>query len=482
MIWYLKNNTTTLWIGTLILFLISFCVRFIALNQTPYANGWDGYYYVMQTHSFIEYGHLKSLDYSLIYPYFIIVTFFISDYELAFKIGCAILAGALTAVTLKTISGYCKNMNLAILGASITIFSPGITFFLSQFPKNFMGILFLLLVAYYLVRKRYLLAVLFIILSILTHRLTGALGIIFLLISMIRSISWKYLVGTFVAITLVSFLPGILHFTDLERFKGELSITPQFAPLSFINLKISSGIWNVEVILSAVLILLYLIWFIKHILQSRKFEIQAFLPVLMAAFILFPFFKMEHGSMGYRFFLLLPFVTPFIMVFALRQLAQRGVVLISLVLIISSGFSYRAYNPTLHDAPNRLYEQITATIQNHYSSKQYSLVIAHKSLAEIIIYKSEFDALNWSVPAHVNKEHVLRVVHGIPQRILSRYANAEIKYLIVRLNTNYCIVPESTWESILQQAADDKQFMELVYNGNNPFVARPEYLLKGKGI
>lgn len=480
--WNLKDKRPAVWTSGLILLTISFIIRFVALNQTPYANGWDGYYYVMQAHSFIEYGHLQSLDYSLIYPYYIVLSYLIPDYELAFKIGTAILAGVFTLLTFQLIYKYSAKIHLAVLGAALTIFSPGITFFVSQFPKNLLGLIFLLPAVYYILRKRHVLSILFILLSFLTHRMTGALGVIFFLISFIRSVSWKYLLGTAGILVLLSLLPGILGISDLERFSGAFSRYPRFNPISFIQLGVVhwNALWILEIMVGSLLLLYYSYRKIKHYIKGKQISLEGLILLTIAVLVLFPFFRISQGSMGYRFILLLPFVTPFLIVFALRKLKETALLPISLILIVSSEFNYEAYDPGIHDAPNKLYMVIAATIIDNYDPAHYQLVIAHKSLAEVIIYKSDFDALNWSVPSGIEREKVLRVVHGIPHRILSRYITADSREQMVRVDASYCIMPELTWQAILEKAEDDSQFMTLVRKGNNPLQPRPQYLLKGK--
>ncbi|MDF1549509.1 MAG: hypothetical protein P1P88_16910, partial [Bacteroidales bacterium] len=76
-----------------LLFLISFVIRLIALQQTPFANGWDGYYYIMQMYTFIEKGAMRAPDYSIIYPFYIALSYIIGNHLLAFKVGSALLAG-----------------------------------------------------------------------------------------------------------------------------------------------------------------------------------------------------------------------------------------------------------------------------------------------------------------------------------------------------------------------------------------------------
>lgn len=485
MTWYLRNEKKNLLFVGIILFVLSFLVRFLALNQTDFANGWDGYYYVMQAHSFISYGYLQSLDYSLVYPFYIALSYLISDFELAFKVGTALLSALLTYSCFRIVYLLSqRNVAMATLGAAITIFSPGITFFVSQFPKNLLGIIFLLWVVYYLIEKRYLYALIFALVAGLTHRMAGGLGLIFLVASFASAMPWKYFIASCIILLMASFLPGILHFSDLARFSGQLSLNPQFSPLSFFRLGIlnHSLLWNIELLIASVLCLLAIVVLPYRIIKQKAVSIENVLPIVIVLIVFFPFFLFESGSMGYRFFLLLFFIYPFALVFILRKLKPSILFAISLLLIVSSFFSYKSYNPNLHDAPNHMYHAMVNDIQDNYSAEQYSLIIAHKSLAEVVIFKSDFDALNWDVSEGYGKDSVLRIVEGIPIRFLFKHIADNQHNDVLILNSQYCVMPEILWLSTIANARElnDEYFMELVNVGQNPMVKRPSFLLKGK--
>src|SRR5262249_47362121 len=119
--WLSKNRN---WIIGIFLSTATFVVRFLAVNQTKYASGWDGYYYVMQIHSWWTYGHLQSPDYSLIYPWLAAIAIFTDDYVLALKIGSALLSAALVVSTYAVVLRQSRNTALALLAGAYLSFSP----------------------------------------------------------------------------------------------------------------------------------------------------------------------------------------------------------------------------------------------------------------------------------------------------------------------------------------------------------------------
>src|ERR1041385_5154183 len=134
--WFSKNKY---WLAGGGFFILSFVLRFLSVDQTIHPTGWDGYYYVMQVHSWMTYGHMQSPDYSLIYPFFVIITFFTGDPVIGFKIGTALIAGLLAM----SVFYYLKRRDVALVvicaACGYIIFSPLVTYFILQFPKNALG-------------------------------------------------------------------------------------------------------------------------------------------------------------------------------------------------------------------------------------------------------------------------------------------------------------------------------------------------------
>ncbi|NQZ77924.1 MAG: hypothetical protein HRT61_17735 [Ekhidna sp.] len=480
--WFWKNNRDLLL--SLSFGSASFILRYISLNQTPYPNGWDGYYYVMQAHSWLTYGHLQSLDYSLIYPYFTLLSYLVGDYALAFKVGAALLAGALSVATFYLFTHDGEGRWKTILFSSYLIFSPTLTYFISQFPKNALGLIFFLLLLRSIDSKRWRQSFLFAVLSLLTHRMTGGLSLLVLFLVGISRFHWKCIVTGLIAMGIFSLLPGILHISDLQRFEGELSLVPQFAPLSFYNMFESISTWWVaELVIVTLGILFVLLTGIRHwFSKNQSALVRSVLPFILII-TLFPFFQFTDGSIGFRFFLIAPII---VMLLSIRLLKINSLfaILSSILFFVTGIFSYKAYDPIKYDPPNQWYDVIVDRLTETYEPDNYPLVIVHKSLAEMIIYKTDFDALNWSPPSGMNSHEILRIVHNLEYFHFTRYLNEEEMTKVTKLLPHYYLTTEANWETLSSRAAEanDANLQRLIREGKNPLEARPTYLKKGKDL
>lgn len=482
MIWFLKNKQLKIWLSGLILFLLALLIRWLALNQTPYANGWDGYYYVMQAHSWLTYHHLQSPDYSLIYPYYIALSYFLGQYELAYKMGAALLSAAFSLSCFLIIYKSTKNPWIAILAASITIFSPGITFFTAQFPKNLLGLLFLCWLVYFAIRRKYIFAFLCFILCALAHRMTAGLGLIVLIMSVLPALNWKIIVGSMITLITFSLLPGILHISDMERFNGAFNSTPILTPYAFIQLGVTQHFfWWILEIICICLALLGMTYQLMKEAWQKKITAPTLIIAALLFITVFPFFRMDYGSMGYRFFLISPFILPFTVIYW-PQFKNQFYSISACLLVVSAFWSKNAYQPYYHDAPNKQYIAFANKVMQQYSPEQFPLIIAHKGLAEVIIYKTEFDALNWAPPPDIPHEKVLRIVHNLPKVVLKDILDDVQMQKVMYFSHNYSIMPETLWDNLLSEIKRQKAdaCMQMIMEGNNPIKSRPQYLKKGK--
>lgn len=460
---------------------------FISANQTPYANGWDGYYYVMQAHSYLTNGHLQSQDYSLIYPYFILISNLLGDYILAFKLGIALLSGALIASLLYFAFILSKNLwGVNLLGAYL-IFSPTFNYYVIQFPKNTLGLIFFIWLLSSLHSRRYLLAGLFFLLSFVTHRMTGILGVIAISLYLVKYLNWKWILVGLAGIILLqqlSLLPGILHISDFIRLSGQFSVIPQFAPYSFARLFASSmNAWWYLDLLVITFSIGYFFWdYVKH-RKYLKLEMTTgvIMPILLVIGI-FPFFILESGSVGYRMLFVSSVFAPLII--AHLQINRPTSIIATSVFVIAAIFSTKTYRPELHDPPNDIYEIIVKRLEQNYQSSQYPLVIVHKSLAEMIIYKTDFDALNWAPPSNIPIDRVLRIVSNLDYVHFSKYLEEVELDQIKALSFQYYCMPESLWERFYESLhrEKDEKILSQISAGRNPMENRPDYLLKGKDL
>ncbi len=89
----------------------SFLLRLASLNQTPFANGWDSYFYLIQLQSLAEKGQMHSEEWTILYPLLCLLNL-IFDYVMATKVLSSLLAACFTTV-LGLIS-YIKNKSIEI--------------------------------------------------------------------------------------------------------------------------------------------------------------------------------------------------------------------------------------------------------------------------------------------------------------------------------------------------------------------------------
>lgn len=471
--WFSRNRILLIGTG---LSILSVVVHFLAANQTEHPTGWDGYYYVMQVHSYLTYGHLQSPDSSLIYPYLILISGVAGDAIVGFKAGVALLAGLLVGVVFYSLVKKETPLSWACLAAAYFAFSPLTTYFLLQFPKNALGLIFLIL--FFSTKNRIMMACFFMA-TVLTHRMTGGLLLIGSAMQLFRHVQWKWLVAGAVAVVAISFLPGILHFSDLERFSGQFQVIPQWAPYSFYKLFSLTLTWysELELVAISVLILATLFFIIKN---RKGVPFTSWVWITVGLIAIFPFFKFSAGDAGYRFFLIAP--AALVLALPFRDWQPRIQWAAAAMLVVAAAFSFRSYKPANFDAPNDFYSKIVRILDNKYDHVEYPLVITHSSLAEMIIFETDFDALNWLPPEDMQPQRVLRLIKGVKYPDLRKYLDTADREKLQPIAAGYIALPEDAWQRFVAFAnkENDQRVLASILKGGNPLNKRPYYLEKGK--
>lgn len=485
MVLNLKNKLSKLpWILGVILFFVSFAIRFYIQLKTSYPSGWDGYYYIMQVQSWIEFGHLQSKDFSLIYPFYILISLFTNNYILGYKIGTAIVSGFLSVAIYGYMLSKTKSQEKSSFIAAITIFSPSITFLLLQFPKNTFGMAFFIVFLIFFHHKKILPAILFFLLAFVTHRMVAGFSLIFVASYFLKRKYFIWIVGASFVLVLLSQLPGIIHFSDFARFKNEFTLNMQFPIISFFKLNSSkiSLVWKFELIIYFIAFCLLIIKQLYNLKQNKRIGNSELSLMVLILITIFPFFEFQNGSIGFRLFLTFPILI--LIASSDILIYSKNVVyyLLSVLLLLGSVFSINSYKAKYFDAPNELYEVVTEKISQAYSPNEYPLIIAHKSLAEVIIFKTDFDALNWAPPTDMDKNKIIRVVSNIERYQFNKYLSDNETNSIFQLTSNFTLIKETLWHKFMDEVKNNKDLRLLtqIKDGNNPIVSKPYYLQKGK--
>ena len=479
-------------LGLPLLLISSFCLRLKALQQTPYANGWDSYFYLIQLKAWLEEGQMHSPDVSLVYPFMALVQWILDDYVLAFKVSSALLTMMFTGLVFVLTFRLSKSVFWAFLLGIFTVYSPHLTFFAAQYPKNLLGLIFFLSFLWSIAERRWTWSLLFLILNYFGHRLTMGLslltGLAFLFFQKTSrhfQLKQDYILGglTLLALLGASFLlPGLLNLADIERFQGLMASEAHFAPISFWQMMESgqrlSVWWKAEIIISTCC------WLIGFYLLLTNSSALAKALSCMLFLLLFPYFEWSLTGMAYRFYLVAVLLSPLLIgwlpekIFRYKSLPFT----LSILLLILAFFSYRSYQPDKHDANYALYDSVTQKAQSQMPV-QPELVIAHNGLAEYFTFTTGIDAMPWLPEYPISEEKLWRIATDIRAVELKALLKDQEDAPFFRLGVNYFLVPEKNWQQMLHQleVQQDTVLLKHLNTWRNPNRIRPDFLLKKKG-
>lgn len=528
-----------------------------SLNGTEYANGWDGYYYLIQVQSLNNTGAMHSPEYSLVYLPVIALHAITGDYVASYKISAALIKTlfvlsvyALTLSLLKAgkpITSSNSNNSMfftALLAAALSAASPSLNFFFTQFPKNLLGFALLLffISSVYRTRRTWrnrtemgisvihflagiTVSVLLLAATYFTHRFSAVLSLFFLMLffhpwlkrlpDYLRTtkkqsegsnpVSWlrKHIRKAILLIPLIFLvllsgkLSLALSFYDLEVVTDNLSHTPIFVPVSFIQAFGSeklTTVWATEIFLACILPVLT----VSLLLCRKRFNFlrlgrEYYILIIISLAGLFPFFKFSLTGLSYRLLyatllifplLCIPYINRGIQkIMELTTVKKRRnesvIVMLFALLLISSFYTGRSYNPEIHDPPYGFYRELAEESITALADIEFELIIAHKALAELITYTYEVDALPWAPEDYFPRQRVWRITAGILRDEVAMYLSPELadRYFF-SLSRDYALMREDHWEAFLQSIANEPVMLDAVHTWRNPMEQRPAYMRK----
>ncbi len=499
-----------------------------AFAQTPFATGWDSYFYLVQIKSLEETGQMHSPEASLIYPYLRLFYWLAGDYVLALKIGTAVLCGIFTLMLCR------RSQSLPLLGAW-SLFSPQLTYFAAQYPKNLLGLVmfvafvrsldwaiskprawcalpvFLLIANYFGHRMMFGLAVVYLFLWLgfrfkerLPHRRAWCFHqahvkqdaqskhpLRRLRLVKTPSAAKKALLAIAILLGIVvlagPFFPGLAQLSDWGRLSGTFNWHPQFALWSFVQtfgFERISGWWMFE-------ISIVMVWYIGGLILGRN-QNAISNPALfwLCALLLFPFLEWSLTGLAWRMFLVFVLLAP--LAFDFEKISKKASVVAFIALVAASFFSWKSYSPSLHDPDYALFKKVTVNVsaQLPESTKlsgssipsKPELFIAHNALAEYFTFTTGTDAMPWLPEYTVDSSKLWRIAAGVQGQTLRYFAGSENAVKIKNLGGGYFLLPEFVWQSALKnaRAEGDEYFLETAESWLNPHRIRPAFLLKRK--
>ena len=520
----------------IVLFAVVIVSGFLAVFQTEYANGWDGYYYLIQVQSLSNTGAMHSPEYSPVYLPIIALHAVTGNYITSFKISVVLIkvlfvlsVFTLSLSLLRSTSGTDRRTAFytALIAGALSAMSPSLNYFFAQFPKNLLGFAFFFFAissvystsrswkrrqsspsSHQAIPNRSLIVrilgvLLLFIATYFTHRFTAVLSLCFLVLYFATAGKRLFLilfVSLLVLLTLSSILSVAFSFYDLEVITSNFSPIPIFVPASFIQnfgaFKLTSA-WIAEICLAGALPLITgILLLCRNRFNFLRLGREYYILIMIGLTGLFPFFRFSLTGLSYRLFFATLLILPLICIPYIRMCVRKIInfrhsgsesgreailVLFFLVLVASSLYTGRSYNPEVHDPPYAFYDELAGEAAQALSGRNCELIIAHKALAEMITFRYEIDALPWSPEEYFQRDRVWRITAGILRDEISYYLSPETAdNYYIGLSGDYGLLREDHWEAFLDSIANDPVMLEAVHTWRNPLEQRPAYMRKDR--
>jgi hypothetical protein len=466
----------------------AFAVRQFLLRQSAFPPGSDAYIYLVQVHSIIEEHRMHYADISLIYPYFTAISLIIRDYITAYITGISLLTALFTfACFLFTRrSGRVAAFFIAVW----SVFSPLVFFAASQYPKNFLALCFFIFMMWALRSRRIFLFILFFMCALTTHRMTAVLSLFFcfsyLIVQKRRpQIIVRTLIGGTVICILLSFLPGTLHISDLDRFKGIIASSLQFAPLTFINMSAESGLHPLfifELFLSFVLVCAALVIGVQRY-KKRPMPSWVLCLLPITCIPLLPFLHFDAQGPVYRLYL---FTLPltFLFIAPIFRMGIRTGIIASLVVSAFGGLYVITEYPQRSDPPYALYASLAKSAGVMLSNEKCELIVAHRPFAETADYYLRRDTLAWKPENSFNKNNVWRIAHSVEKWEIDSVIGPSLAAhdTVWQLSAQYILIREDVWDKFIAglSNARNPDLSARALSAFNPSEIRPKFITRSK--
>jgi len=274
------------------------------------------------------------------------------------------------------------------------------------------------------------------------------------------------------------FSDGLLNFTDLKRFDGMISSQAHFAPLTFFNEYNEGGrlslFWKMEIGLS---VLFYVVGVLFLFLKKKNAEVLGLLA--LCTILIFPFLEWSLTSMSFRFVLVFILWSPLFLATVFKIKDSRGWAIVGLLLLIGSFFSWKSYQPDLHDAPYAKYDRVTQQSFDFIKDKNPELVIAHNALAEYFTFTTGLDALPWQPEYEISADKLWRIVADVRYPLFRTYLEEEDFKSIQRIGVRYFLMKDMVWQKFKANLIEHNELkiLEDINTWRNPYRVRPSYLI-----
>jgi hypothetical protein len=153
-----------------------------------------------------------------------------------------------------------------------------------------------------------------------------------------------------------------------------------------------------------------------------------------------------------------------------------------IVLIACSFFSYRSYDASKHDPPYKLYSNVAEQILSNVGADSCELIIAHKSLAEYIVYSTGVDAMSWIPEYEIADSRLWRIAEGVKDVQFNFYLDSADVSFVHRLTPSYSLIREDCWQRFILNVRKDgnEEMLRDLTTWKNPSRLRPGFMRRNK--
>lgn len=481
-----ENTAPQIWFWGILLFLISFGLRWKMLTQTNVATGTDGYYFAEQCRFLAEHGRFRSFENSIVVVFCAAIERLVGNPILSVKGGVSLLSG-LTAST-----GFLYGLNsigrlkTGILLGSLLAVSPSLSYLSVHFPKTAGAPVFLFAA----------LAVLEWGLSLeKPNTMVLALsGILFLALGFAHKLI--FLIGGWIAIgTLMDYGRGHFSFrprtfflslllivslltlgkvflpTDLLRIFPALA-WPQGWPLTLLGKRVFlHPSLHAEIVLTLLALIPGGI-----ILKNRPaFRYRTFAWLVLIPALFNPLLNYTVLDLGYR--LVLTVFLPGAVLWSWWIPTQNKYVLGGLGLCALFGFwTSKVYEPRFDETNATTYQHVI----DQMPKTEFPLVICHLGLNYFYTWATGKDSLAFLPDdRQYPPEHTWRISWGVSydayENVLGQINRKDLPP-VQMLTPHYALIREDVWRLFLAGLQPGTFLDDVVTSWRNPYKKRPSFI------
>jgi len=457
----------------------SFCVCLVVLKVWRGPCGFDVYYYALQTKALSLTEDLLFIDHSPVYGALYLVNLVLKNPVLSVQVLSAFnIAAIFFCLIMTSFRGGASFYKSA--AAVIAVFNPATFYLLLEFAKNSFALAFFFLAWLLLTGEdnglsfnlknrsllsitRFFLGLIFLAVSIFSHRLMLALFLCFLLhrtlIFILTKQSKKFAV---LFITIAALIIAVVFFFLRNMIIERVSIINLSAPVHRItqlfsaNLLLGERVFYMTIQITAFLLIPVVV------IKDRQFLKPELAFAAVGWLFLFPFLPFSWDGLSFRLLILAPLMlAPWLM-----KIKPRFPKTAALIFTVASlYFSVEsALNLAIVKGPD--YQAFKETFQSIETQVRGRRVVAHRGLSLFLWYEKGIRSENF-LPAG-DEDKYLRLVYAFSPDILELYVRIG-ESPPVAINKTYTLIEENIWQRFYQ----DRRDLHFLKSELNPFLPRP---------